>query len=355
MSHEMVWTKIHDEREALLAELEQLSDEQWRSPSLCEGWTIQDVVAHLASGASTSKADVAKLVLKHKGDFQAVTDAGVAEYSKGTPAETLAAFKAVLHERTAPLSGEAMLGDTLVHAEDIRRPLGLTREYPLETLRELGDYYKDSSGLGVKKLIDGLHLMATDQKWDHGKGEIVQGPLLALIMTMTGRAEYLDDLAGDGLPEYREADAVGLASRLRAAGHSAERVAALLTQKRLQARAQEKFGEFAEGMLFTPDGLEQASRLEVAATHAGRYATASLATVHDLGCGIGADAMTMSSLGVTVHGVDVDPVTAAIADANLRPWPDSRARPGRDGRWPRRLRPARRRARPPAGSRRRSA
>lgn len=203
MSHEMVWTKIHDEREALLAELEQLSDEQWRSPSLCEGWTIQDVVAHLASGASTSKADVAKLVLKHKGDFQAVIDAGVAEYSKGTPAETLAAFKAVLHERTAPLSGEAMLGDTLVHAEDIRRPLGLTREYPLETLRELGDYYKDSSGLGVKKRIDGLHLMATDQKWDHGKGEIVQGPLLALIMTMTGRAEYLDDLAGDGLPEYR--------------------------------------------------------------------------------------------------------------------------------------------------------
>ena len=131
-----------------------------------------------------------------------------------------------------------------------------------------------------------------------------------------------------GLPEYREADAVGLASRLRAAGHSAERVSALLTQKRLQARAQEKFGEFAEGMLFTPDGLEQASRLEVAATHAGRYATASLATVHDLGCGIGSDAMAMSALGVTVHGVDADPLTAAIADVNLRPWPDSRARTG---------------------------
>lgn len=131
-----------------------------------------------------------------------------------------------------------------------------------------------------------------------------------------------------GLPEYREADAVGLASRLRTAGHSPERVAALLTQKRLQARAQEKFGEFADGMLFTPDGLEQASRLEVAATHAGRYATASLATVHDLGCGIGSDAMAMSALGVTVHGVDADPLTAAIADVNLRPWPDSRARTG---------------------------
>ncbi|EKA62511.1 hypothetical protein B277_01499 [Janibacter hoylei PVAS-1] len=101
-----------------------------------------------------------------------------------------------------------------------------------------------------------------------------------------------------------------------------------MTQKRLQGRARDKFGEFADGMLFTPDGLEQASRLEVAATHAGRYAAASLATVHDLGCGIGSDAMAMSALGVTVHGVDADPLTAAIADVNLRPWPDSRARTG---------------------------
>jgi hypothetical protein len=120
-----------------------------------------------------------------------------------------------------------------------------------------------------------------------------------------------------------------LQRRLRDEGHSPELVSAALTQKRLQARAAAKFGEFAEGMLFTPDGLQQASRLEISASHAGRFYNASLATVHDLGCGIGADAMAMSALGVTVHGVDEDPVTAAIADNNLRPWPDSRARPGR--------------------------
>ncbi|WEV76612.1 class I SAM-dependent methyltransferase [Janibacter cremeus] len=130
------------------------------------------------------------------------------------------------------------------------------------------------------------------------------------------------------LPEYREADAVAQVSALRAEGRSAEQAAALMTQKRLRARAQDKFGEFAQGMLFTPDGLEQASRLEVAATHAGRYAAASLATVHDLGCGIGSDAMAMSALGVTVQAIDADPLTAALADINLRPWPDSRARTG---------------------------
>ena len=116
-----------------------------------------------------------------------------------------------------------------------------------------------------------------------------------------------------GLPEYTEAEAVTVTGRLRREGLTAEQAAGLMTQKRLQGRARDKFGEFADGMLFTPDGLEQASRLEVAATHAGRYAAASLATVHDLGCGIGSDAMAMSALGVTVHGVDADPLSDPAA------------------------------------------
>lgn len=131
-----------------------------------------------------------------------------------------------------------------------------------------------------------------------------------------------------GLPPYDPATELAEQVRLRRAGHTPEQAAALLTQARLRQRARGKFGEFADGMLFTSDGLEQASRLEVAARHAQRYAQASLATVHDLGCGIGADAMALSVLGVTVAAVDADPVTARVADANLRPWPDSRARHG---------------------------
>lgn len=130
------------------------------------------------------------------------------------------------------------------------------------------------------------------------------------------------------LPAYNDSEVLPLQRRLRAEGHSPELVAALLTQMRLRARAVAKFGEFAGDMLYTQNGLEQASRLEVAAGHAGRFSKASLATVHDLGCGIGSDAVAMSALGVTVQAVDIDPVTAAIADANLRPWPDSRARAG---------------------------
>src|SRR5690606_7258606 len=130
------------------------------------------------------------------------------------------------------------------------------------------------------------------------------------------------------LPPYQPGRELTELARLRGVGHTPEQAAALLTQSRLRERARVKFGEFADGMLFTPDGLEQASRLEVAAVHAERYARASLATVHDLGSGIGSDSMALSVLGVTVAAIDADPVTARVADVNLRPWPDSRARQG---------------------------
>ncbi len=124
-----------------------------------------------------------------------------------------------------------------------------------------------------------------------------------------------------GLGEYRESEAVTVATRLRADGLGADRAAAVLTQQRLRGRAEEKFGSAAQGMLFTPDGLEQATREEVAAGHAERFAAAGISTAHDLGCGIGSDALAMSRLGTTVHALDADPVTAAIADANLHALP----------------------------------
>ena len=128
-----------------------------------------------------------------------------------------------------------------------------------------------------------------------------------------------------GLGEYRESEAVTVATRLRAEGLDADRAAAVLTQQRLRGRAVEKFGGSAQEMLFTPHGLEQASRGEVAAGHAGRFAAAGIDTAHDIGCGIGSDALAMAGRGITVHALDADPVTAAIADANLQALPGTTA------------------------------
>jgi predicted RNA methylase len=113
---------------------------------------------------------------------------------------------------------------------------------------------------------------------------------------------------------------VALVARLRKDGHAPARVAAVLTQYRLRRKGRAKFGPFAERMLFTEAGLEQASRLRVAAQHAGRFARAGLTRVADLGCGIGGDALALASLELTVTAVERDPVTAAIAGYNLAPF-----------------------------------
>lgn len=132
-----------------------------------------------------------------------------------------------------------------------------------------------------------------------------------------------------GLPPYDAAhDAVRRVSDLRKQGHSAELVAAVLTQSRLRAKAQAKFGEAADRMLFTQAGLEQATRLPVAALHANRFVNAGCHVVADLGCGIGGDALAFTLAGLQVRAVDADATTAAIAAHNLAPFAGSTAHHG---------------------------
>ena len=138
---------------------------------------------------------------------------------------------------------------------------------------------------------------------------------VALLLTPEGW-ELLSSL-----PPYDPAEALSLGRSLREEGHSPALVAAALTQQRLRARAAAKFGPFAQQMLFTADGLEQATRLAVSAHHAARYAAAGISKVADLGCGIGGDAVALAGLDLPVLAVDRDEATAALATINLMPFP----------------------------------
>ncbi|WP_413600735.1 THUMP-like domain-containing protein [Curtobacterium sp. Curtsp57] len=146
---------------------------------------------------------------------------------------------------------------------------------------------------------------------------------LAQLLTPDGMAllDRTPSVSDDG-------EIVRVVSRLRAEGHDPGLVAAVLTQAKLRQKARGKFGDFASRMLFTEAGLEQATRLSVAAQHAGRFAAAGLRRVADLGCGIGGDAMAMAALDLDVTAVDRDEVTAAVATYNLSPWSDARVELG---------------------------
>ena len=143
-------------------------------------------------------------------------------------------------------------------------------------------------------------------------------------------SELVELLSGDGLrlldslpPWQSSSDVLKTVNELRRAGHSPGLVAAVLSQSKLRAKAVGKFGPFAERMLFTEAGLEQATRLRVAALHAGRFQSAGLSRIADLGCGIGGDALAFASLDLEVTAVEIDEVTAAIAAYNLALWPNA--------------------------------
>ncbi|WP_203739613.1 class I SAM-dependent methyltransferase [Actinoplanes cyaneus] len=136
--------------------------------------------------------------------------------------------------------------------------------------------------------------------------------LLTLLQTPQG----VDALAaaaeaGDGEP-------LAAASALRARGFGAELAAAALTQASLRRRAAVKFGPDATRMFFTRQGLEQATRAVVAERRAARLAASGATTLADLGCGLGSDALAAARLGISVHAVEADPATAALAAANAR-------------------------------------
>lgn len=125
----------------------------------------------------------------------------------------------------------------------------------------------------------------------------------------------------DSLPPFdAKSNVVQSVSALRARGVSPEMTRVVLRQRRLRSQAVAKFGGFAARMFFTESGLQQATRLDVAAHHAARFRGLGDITVGDIGCGIGGDALAIAGLGIRVVAVDRDESTAAIASYNLAPF-----------------------------------
>jgi uncharacterized protein (TIGR03083 family) len=199
-----VWELVRREREALVEDLAGLTDAQWELPSLCGGWTVHDVAAHLVDNARTTRLGIVVAMVRARFDFDRQNDAGVAREKGATPAETLERLRAVVGRRTTPPAPlDSRLVEEVVHGDDVRRPLGVHRDYPTETVeRALAHQLRTSVGLGGgKQRAAGLRLVATDADWSHGEGPEVRGPLVSLLMVVSGRAEPLDDLTGPGLDQ----------------------------------------------------------------------------------------------------------------------------------------------------------
>src|SRR4051794_34548528 len=155
---------IHAERQALADDLTDLTDSQWETPSLCTEWTVHQVLAHLLSAA---KMTPPKFFTRFAGagfNFDRFAASQVTQESAAGPAATLAAFRNVRDRRSAPPGPkDTWLGEAFVHGEDIRRPLGIRRDYPPDgVVRAIRLYASSNAIIGGQNPEAGLTLRATD-------------------------------------------------------------------------------------------------------------------------------------------------------------------------------------------------
>ncbi len=201
-----LWTTVAAERGALADDLAALKPAQWDTPSLCAQWTVRDVVAHLSATASMTPLKFFGSMAAAGFNFDKFANGQIARHRGPDPAATLADFRSLQHSTSAPPGPKlSWLGEIVIHGADIRRPLGISHTYPPEVVRQVLDFYKGSNMLiGAKKRITGLALQASDGDWRHGQGEPVEGPMLSLLLAMTGRAAACDDLTGPGVATLRD-------------------------------------------------------------------------------------------------------------------------------------------------------
>jgi uncharacterized protein (TIGR03083 family) len=202
---DQLWALAHAERAALAEDLSDLSDEQWRHGTLCGKWDVEEVVAHLTAAASLGRWKWLRSMAAARFRPAVHNQRRLAEHRGSTPVETLAAFRAIVDSTIAPSAHTpAYLGEVVVHAQDIRHPLGLTRTPSLDALTPVAEFFaRRNFTVPSRNHVADLELRADDGPFAAGGGPLVAGPTLALVMSMAGRHAYLDELSGPGVQLLR--------------------------------------------------------------------------------------------------------------------------------------------------------
>ncbi len=211
MDVETSWRVIERERLSLAALLEGLSDEQWNSPSLCDGWRVKDVAAHVAMTPQppTLRAVTGEL-LRARGSFVNATRDLAVRFAERPGVDLVAEIRQHAASRRLPkvTNYRNIVLDILVHGQDIAIPLGIPREMPKDAVvTGIERAWTIGWLLGVDRSLKRFRYTATDVDWTAGRGPEVTGPAAALLLVLTGRAVAIPQLSGAGVD--------GLAAALR--------------------------------------------------------------------------------------------------------------------------------------------
>ncbi|MCD2192485.1 maleylpyruvate isomerase family mycothiol-dependent enzyme [Actinomycetospora endophytica] len=203
-----IWPAIRVERASLVADLSDLTPEQWATHSLCTDWTIEETVAHLSAAASVGRLRWFRSAIGARFDFALHNRRRLDEQLGATPAETLAILRSKIDSTVRPMGDErAWLGEVVVHGADIRRPLGLPPTTPLSASTAVAEFYASRDfAVPSRTTAAGLRLVADDGPFTAGSDDdpLVTGPTLALVLAMAGRAAFCDELSGPGVATLRD-------------------------------------------------------------------------------------------------------------------------------------------------------
>jgi uncharacterized protein (TIGR03083 family) len=190
-----------DERIEFADFLTGLTPEQWDAPTLCTGWRVRDVAAHVVSFEGMTPRELTARFLKGRLQMDRINGLGVGDLADRSPEQLIALLRDNAEPRGmgAGFGGRVALTDNMIHQQDIRRPLGLARTIPVERLCAALDFVRYSPTIRGAWRVRGLRLIATDLDWSYGKGPEVRGPGEALLMAMAGRPDALRDFDGPGL------------------------------------------------------------------------------------------------------------------------------------------------------------
>lgn len=200
-----IWQLVHQERAALAEDLRGVSLEQWDTPSLSAGWSVHDVLAHLVDVNKTTRLGFVRRIVAARFDFDRDNQTGVDRERHADPKQTLAAFEAMIPlTATPPADLATRLIEEIAHGEDIRRPLGISRAYPTESvLSVLGYLVKTPQKFGGgSERCAGLRLVATDADFSHGEGPEVRGGGVSLLLGLSGRKVDPSELSGQGASDF---------------------------------------------------------------------------------------------------------------------------------------------------------
>ena len=206
MSKPDLMALAEEERTDLLALLEGLTDEQWNAPSLCAKWRVRDVATHIVSYDELSTTTTVGTFIRGGLRINAVNAVALQRYGDLEPSAIIDLLKRNLRPSGLPkgFGGGIALTDGTIHHQDIRRALNLPRTIPEHRLAPVLDFALGAPTLPAKKNAKGLSLNATDVDWSSGQGQEVTGPGEALLMTIAGRPDALDELSGPGLTTLKQ-------------------------------------------------------------------------------------------------------------------------------------------------------